>query len=156
MFLAMGAIVLMLVVACSPKTVSTTTSTTVKDSTYTKEVARKDTVTDPADSVFVYKYIECDQATNKPKPFTEKVKSGKLSAEVSVDNKGQLKVKCKEDSLQHIIQLMDKEIFNKHIEIEKIKSVAIEYKVPKFYKWCLYWFIFSIMGAAVYLYLKLK
>lgn len=117
-------VLLLVVVGCSRKAAPSTT-TEVTDSIHVREVPRFFEVKIPGDTVTVVEYIECDSVTNKPKPFTIKSKSKRASIVVNVDKNGLLTSTGVCDSLQQVIQAMDKEIFR--LRIEKSKKVVPAY-----------------------------
>jgi hypothetical protein len=116
--------------ACSRKTITTTTE--VRDSIVVKETVRYDTVTIPADTVRIEHQIECDPVTLKPVPAVLKKNSGRVSSSVTISSTGVLTVDSKCDSLQHIIRIMDREIFR--LRHEK-KTVYIDKKPSAFKRW---------------------
>jgi hypothetical protein len=79
--------------ACKPTAATIKTSFTEhkKDSTFTKEVVRYDTVEIAGDSIPYEVRIECDEKTNKPKPVKFKAKSGRATVDMSLDSAGLLK-----------------------------------------------------------------
>jgi len=87
------------------------TKTIIRDSTVVREVIRKDTIHIAGDTVRITELIECDSITKKPKPFKAIVKSGRAKATVVIDNRGKLTVEASCDSLQKLIDVMDREIF---------------------------------------------
>lgn len=123
-------VLLLLVVGCRPTQVSSDTSTEVTDSTWTKETPREIEVRIERDTVILEHQIECDSVTNKPKPFTSIIRSGRLTQRVKVDSGGKLEAKSECDSLKKVFQAMDKEIFRlRHEKKETVKTVVkTEYK----------------------------
>lgn len=116
--------------SCSKKLVSTNNS--VKDSTYVREIIKHDTVHVKGDTVSIIQRIECDSITNKPKPIMIKEHVGRARASVQVKANGELKVVASCDSLQLIVNTLDKEVF--HLRHEQ-KDTTIVNHPSKFKIW---------------------
>lgn len=116
--------------SCTKRVISTNSSVT--DSTIIKEVVRFDTLRIKGDTVRITERIECDSITNKPKPFRIRERSGRATALVEVNQAGELTVEAACDSLEKVIQLLDREIFR--LRQEK-KVVTIIETPSKFKQW---------------------
>ena len=122
--------------ACSPRVITNTTS--VRDSIIVKETVRYDTLTIPADTVRIEHQIECDPVTLKPVPTVIKRNSGRVRSSVTISNTGQLTVDSKCDSLQHIIRVLDKELFHYRHERKTETIEVTKYKTrwyDKLFRW---------------------
>ena len=116
--------------ACSKKITSTTSS--VRDSIIIREIVRYDTVRVKADTIRVKQIIECDSVTNKPKPFKIKEHSGRAKATVEVKSNGELTVTASCDSLELVVQTLDREVFR--LRHEQKQSTTIK-QPSKFKIW---------------------
>lgn len=117
-----GLMVLLLTAGCSRKAVtSVTEETEIIDSTYIDFISRDAEVSIPRDSVVIWKFIECDSETNKPKNFKIEKTSKRSKVKVSV-NDGLLVAVSDCDSLKAVISAMDKIIFRLRHETKKIKK----------------------------------
>lgn len=135
--------------ACSKK-ISTTTSS-VRDSTVIREIIKHDTVHVKADTITIKQMIECDSVTNKPKPFKIKEHSGRAKATVEVKTNGELTVIASCDSLELVVQTMDREIFR--LRHEK-KETTILKQPSKFKIWIDYTAYFLSILLILYIVFK--
>ena len=103
-------VLLLVTVGCGRKITSTVTAK-VSDSVHVREVPRFIYVNTPGDTVKIETLIECDSATNKPKPFSIGKKSERAALMLKVNDAGVLTATGISDSLQQVIKAMDKEIF---------------------------------------------
>ena len=127
--------------SCSRKSsVSKTETLTVyRDSIHEKETVRLDTVIIPGDTLQTTFTIECDSATNKPKPAQHNSKSGRQQQNFSVDANGKAISTCIADSLLHVISAKDKEltIYKSQLQ-QKSKETAVLRDVFHIPKWAWY------------------
>jgi len=101
---------LLLFFAC--RTIPPSVSTNTMDSTMVEVRERVDTVYLAGEIVELPPIIiECDSTTNKPKPINIKKAGRNVSASVSLDKKGLLKVRCVEDSLMMVTKKLDSIVF---------------------------------------------
>lgn len=149
-----GMMVLLLVVAgCCRKGMPSTT-TEVSDSVHVKEVTRFIPVSTPGDTVEIERLIECDSATNKPKPFNIKKKSRQAGLVLSVDNAGKLTGTGICDSLHQVVEAKDKEIHR--LRKEKTVTEIPVYVTSDFDIFCRWWFAITAIILIVTIFLKLK
>lgn len=130
-------IALLLVVgllSCSKKIVTTTSSSEILDSTFMTETTQYDTIFVAGDTVILKEWVECDSVTNKPKPFKAKAKSGRASITLEVTDRGTLKVEGVCDSLQRLVETKDREIFRLRKETSN-KSTTITKQPSKLKVW---------------------
>lgn len=130
---------------CSRKTVSTTSITTEKDSTYVKETPRDVEVKIQRDTVTITEYIECDSVTNKPKPISIKKTSTRASIKIDIAPDGQLTATSGCDSLKTIIQALDKEIHRVTQKETKETTVTDKGRVFPWWGWLLVGFLLGII-----------
>lgn len=123
-------VALIAVMGCTKRI--TSTNTVVKDSTIVKETIRLDTIHIKGDTVRIKERIECDSITNKPKPFRMRDRSGRASAVIEVNHAGELTVEAACDSLEKVVQLLDREIFR--LRQEK-KVITVIEQPSKFKQW---------------------
>jgi len=118
--------------SCSNKQIPTSSEkSTTTDSTVTTYKPREIKTFTAEVSVNVVKKIECDPATNKPKPTKISVRNKKLSANATIDDKGELTVDAKCDSLEQVITVMDKEVFRLKQHIREKKTVVPQFKTRR-------------------------
>lgn len=158
--------------SCSPKIIQTT-KTIEKDSVHVDSVKTTRIIKTKGDSVgMAFKlpaakivYSEKDIKppeeelsfpAEDPIVFKKVQKQGRLTESVTISKKGNVIITCKEDSLKEIIE-------SQRVTIQKFKdkttttTEAIQTQfIPKFYKFCLWWFIASVALIGVYAGLKLK
>jgi hypothetical protein len=140
--------------SCSKKL--TTTTTVVKDSIIVKEVPRMVEVFVPGATVTVKEYIECDSLTNKPKPKKIQAQTGKAFTSVEVKADGTLTAIGGCDSLQHLVQVLDKEVFRLRYEKKDSVLTKIEYRTRCIDKFCRWFTGISIASCLLFLGLHLK
>jgi len=140
--------------SCSKKTFTNTSQT--KDSIHIEYKERLVEVPVPGDTVEVEKLIECDSLTNKPKPFTVKMKSGRARINLKVDSKGSLTATGICDSLTRIVKLADKEIFRLREKIEKLEVLKTEYKTRTIDKIARWFMLVALLTGGGLIVLKLK
>ncbi|MFD0997685.1 hypothetical protein ACFQ21_00135 [Ohtaekwangia kribbensis] len=128
-FFAVLMVFLLVAVGCSRKTTSSVTETL--DSTHVKEVPRLLPISVPGAAVIIKNKIECDPATNKPKPFTREKKSGHSTLKEKMDTDGNLTTECRCDSLELKVQVMDREIFRLRQKTVTKTVIVTEYKTRK-------------------------
>lgn len=146
-------IFLITLASCS-KQIITTTKTVEKDSVHVDTVKTKKIVKTKGDSAGIkFNLSEITQPpttsttetlrleppvtfTDDPVVFHKQVKTGHLTETVDITKKGNVKVTCKEDSLQHVID-------NLKITIQKFKTtttttqaIKIEHKPTQFDLFC--------------------
>jgi hypothetical protein len=138
--------------SCSKK-LSTTTSIIVKDSTVVKYSYRDSIILIPKDIVHVDSikvFVTPEGQVNMPK-VKIKSKNAFVQAEIK-NNILTLEGGC--DSLELKIKQLTIENTRLQSTDSHIKeTVQVKY-IPKFYKFCLWWFIGSIVAIAAYLYVK--
>ena len=146
---------LLMLCACS-KQVTTSSTSEVSDSTYVREVPRLVEVFIPGDTVTLTQWIECDSATNKPKPSYAEASEGKAFLKVKVDKTGKLTASGGCDSLKRLVKTMDKEIFRlRHEKKFVTKTVTkIEYRTRWYDKAARVFSILVIIALIIYLKLK--
>lgn len=146
-------VLLLVAVGCSRKATPSVT-TEVTDSTYTKEIPRPFIVRLPGDTVRITRLIECDPVTNKPRPFKAAKKSGRASEQAELKANGELTVTGTCDSLNKVIQTMDKEIYR--LRTEKKKIVQPEYLTRDFDKVCRWYFAITVLLGLGFLFFKIN
>lgn len=137
--------------SCSRKTVSTTSVTTEKDSTYVKEISRDVEVKIERDTVTITEFIECDSVTNKPKPIKIKKSSTRASINIDISSDGKLTATSECDSLNAIIEVKDREIHR--LTQKETKETTITDKTRRF-PWWGFLLIGFLLGVIVMLVLK--
>lgn len=143
----------MLVFGCSKK-IATSTTLEVTDSTYVKEVPRFVEVKVPGDTITLTEYIECDSVTNKPKPAEFKASGSRAYVSAKVKANGELTVTGGCDSLKHVVELMDKEIFRLRHEKKEVVKVVTVFKAA-WYDIAARWVsVLTIIGFFIYLKFK--
>jgi Bacteriophage holin family len=114
------------------------TSTYVRDSTVitTDTIYRSDTMIIPGEQLTAYIQIPCPEAKN----LHIGKKQGRTELSVLSDNRGNMYVSCKADSLQHIVDSIKEVVTKVHKFHEEKKTVTFtktdyitKYRVPK---WC--------------------
>jgi len=120
------AIALILVVGCGRKAMPSTTE--VRDSIVYKEVPRivRDTI--PGETVMVTEWIECDSATNKPKPKKISATSGRAKIDIDISKDGLLMGLGGFDSLIREIEVLEKTIERFRNEKKETIVTKTEYK----------------------------
>ena len=146
--------VLLIVAGCSRKTMTSTSE--VRDSTVIKYVPRLVEVKVPGDTVTIKELIECDELTNKPKPFLRKSKTAKAKVSVAIDKRGMLTATGGCDSLKTVVQTMDKEIFRLRHESKTQTETKIEYKTRTIDKWARTICLIEVIALAGYIFYKLN
>lgn len=146
------------VAGCSSR-VAPTTTTTVKDSIYVKEIVRHDTVSIPGEKIRITRFIHCDSLTHQVKPFEVKEKKNNQSLEIILNPNGELTAICKSDSLIKVIEGKDKEI--NHLRQEKTKeTIPVITHEPYWYdiaaRWIASIVLLLIAGYLIYSYFKFK
>ncbi|MCO5238882.1 MAG: hypothetical protein M9904_02395 [Chitinophagaceae bacterium] len=116
-----------------------------KDSIVEKEeiVYRDTTIAIPGDSVGIRDTIPCPDVD-----YYKEGKIGRTSVKVNI-SKGKIKVDCKSDSLQYVIDSLasihkTKEVF--HSETKGVPIEVVKYKTPS---WC-WWYLFITGGYVLY------
>ena len=144
-------VLLAVVVGCSRKA-TTATTLEVTDSTHIREVSRFVTITEPGDTVFIERHIECDKNTNKPKAFSVENKSRRATLKASVDRNGRLYATAICDSLSKVIEAKDKEIYQlkRHTKTETIYKT--EFKTSSFDRFTNWYFVITIMAVVMYVF----
>lgn len=117
----------------------------VKDSIIEKEVItyRDTTIIIPGDTVQIIDTIPCPGIVYKKKATS---KSGHTTIDVSIDN-GKLKVDCKTDSLQQVIDSLatifkDRQHFKTTTVTYPVPVEIVKYKTPK---WAWYLLAFNVV-----------
>lgn len=149
-----GMMVLLLVVAGCGRKVMPSITTEVSDSILVKEVPRFIPVHIPGDTVEVERLVECDSATNKPKPFAVKKKSTRASLTLSIDAAGRLRSTGVCDSLQKVVEARDLEIYRLRKEKTVIEKPV--YLTSGFDNFCRWWFITTALILTATIFRKLK
>lgn len=174
MKIVLYAILFALLTNCSQKIIQSS-KTIEKDSVHVDSVVTRKIIKTKGDSVgFGFKLSDIgplitsenikDLKTGEVLAFKEEdpiifkktQKNGHLTQSVTISKSGNVKLSCKEDSLQEVInnQRITIKNFKSKVTIET-KTIEVEY-IPKFYKFCLWWFIGTVALAGVYIGLKLK
>lgn len=122
----------------------------VTDSTVVTETPRADTFYLPGDTTLLEVMIECDSATNKPKPAKGSAKGQRSGVIYRVDSSGLLAVTAYADSLQEVIEAKDRLI--DRYRKEKQVIVQPEYRT-RWYDIASRWIA---AAALVYFAIKLK
>lgn len=149
-----GMMVLLSVVAGCGRKVVPSTTTEVSDSVLVREVPRFIPVPIPGDTVEVERLVECDSATNKPKPFTVTKKATRASLKVSIDTAGRLSSTGICDSMQKVVEAKDREIYR--LRQEKTVTEKPIYLNSDFDNFCRWWFAATALILIVTIFLKLK
>lgn len=138
--------------SCSKK-LSTTTTTVIKDSTVVKYTYKDSIILIPKDIVHVDSikvFVTDSGKVNMPK-VRIKSKNAFVQAEIK-NNILTLEGGC--DSLElKIKQLTIENTRLQSTDSKTVEVVQVKY-IPKFYKFCLWWFIGTVLCLAIYLYLK--
>lgn len=134
---------------CSRKTVSTTSVTTVKDSTYVKEVPREVEIIIERDTVTVTEYIECDSVTNKPKPMKIKKSSTRASIDINISADGKLIATSECDSLNALIEVRDREIHRLTQKETKETTTTVKGRIIPWWGWMLFGFLLGIIAMLI-------
>jgi len=156
-----GFALLLVVSGCSRKVTSTATDSTtdVLDSTHVELKPRSEKLIFPGKSAIALKQIHVD-STGKILPIHIKAKNENAFVDVTVDEDGIVTAKGGCDSLEMVVQLMDKEIFRlKRSQLKITKTVTItitKYKTHGFDIFCRCFFFFVLLGAVLFAYLKFK
>jgi hypothetical protein len=129
----------------SRKTVSTTTVTTEKDSTYVREIPRNMEVKIERDTVTITEYIECDSVTNKPKPMKIEKHSTRASIDINIDQDGKITATSECDSLNAIIEVKDREIYRLTLKETKETTVTEKGRVFPWWGWLLVGFLLGVI-----------
>lgn len=132
--------------ACSKKL--TTTTSSVKDSTFVREIIKHDTVRVKGDTITIKQMIECDSVTHQPKPFKIKEHSGRAKATIEVKPSGELTLVASCDSLELVVQTLDREIFRLRHEQ---KETTIVKQPSKFKIWIDYTAYFLAIIFIIYI-----
>jgi adenine specific DNA methylase Mod len=149
-------VLLMVAVGCGPRIMPSVT-TEVKDSVWTKEIVRIDTVHIPGDTIILRTVIECDPVTNKPKPAKVRVKSDRGAVDLDINNKGEIVAKGITFDLWKQIELRDKEIHRLRSEKRKETHVVTKYKtrqIDVFCRWITAILFLLLIGYAALKYFK--
>lgn len=101
-----------------------TTSTLVKDSTYTTLTEKLVPVLIPADSLQISFQVECDPKTNLPRPASTSKKSVRAQSSVTIDSIGRLQANCLCDKEKAMVKVLEKEVNRLRAE----NKASIEYK----------------------------
>jgi len=108
-------------------------ATNTFDSTMVEVRERVDTLWMDGEILEIPVYIECDSTTNKPKPMSIKKAGKNVSASASLDKKGLLKIRCKEDSLMMVTRKLDSIVFRLRHQDKTITLPPVVTHTP-------YWF----------------
>lgn len=149
-------IIITIASSCAPRII--TNITDVRDSIVVKETIRYDTVTIPGDTVRIEHQIECDPVTLQPVPSVLKKNTGRVSASVTISNTGQLTVDATCDSLEHVIAILDKELFRFKSENNTKTIEVIQYKTrwyDKIFRWMALGLVLVIIWSFRHTILKL-
>ena len=114
--------------ACARKPLQNTSDATRTDSLVSRLVERLDTVYLPGDSVTFIEYLDCDTATNKPKPVIIEGRSNQARVSVAIGTGGQAKITCLCDSLREVVKVYDKELFRLRHESKVTVKTVVEYR----------------------------
>lgn len=168
-------LLLFCVSACAPKVIQSTTTTVEKDSVAVtqKEISKKIVV--PGDSTTISfnvnsftgqttaDAIKKDSAfkeVRKPREtviYYKQVKKGRLTETITIDNHGNVKADCKEDSLKEAISYLQNELTHyKTIKTESKKEVPVPRKLNGFEKFCIGFTIITLFIGLIFLGIKLK
>lgn len=130
----------------------------VKDSVYIKHdtltVLRLDTIPIPGDTAYLEIKSPCDSLGNL-KEINQISKSGKASIQVKTEGNNLL-IQGNCDSLEKVITIKDTYIKDLEHRTSSTDTIKREKFIPKFYKYCLYWSIFTIVIGVLYLIIKIK
>lgn len=152
MMILLVLLLVLLLSSCSPKVITTTSE--VKDSVRVEYVPREVLVQLPGDTVQVVQWIECDSTTNKPKPFTVKAKSSRSKLNLKVNSSGELTATASCDSLQQIVNVLDKEVFRLRHESSKNVEVVTQYKTRRIDIICRWYAGLSVLMLILFVVLK--
>ena len=160
--LALAAVAFLLaIVACfgSCKTVAPCVPETItRDSVFVERtIERRDTTYMVApDSAAIRMLVECDSNNNAILAMLESELGKRINASAKSTNKGGallVDVECREDSLRVLVEQLSEtiRIMSAHKEVQVVK----EKYIPRFAKFCYWWFGVSafllIAGAAIWL-----
>lgn len=149
-------VLLLVASGCARKGITTSATTEVTDSVHVREVTRLVEVKIPGDTVTLDHYIECDSATNKPKPFKVQSKSKRARIAFSVDKTGKLEGIGICDSLNQVIKAKDTEIFKLRSELKTKATVKIEYRTRGFDKFARWYLIINIVLLIGFIFYRLN
>ena len=117
--------------ACARKPLQNTSEAIRTDSLVSRLVERLDTVYLPGDSVTFIEYLDCDTATNKPKPVVIEGRSNQARVSVAIGTGGRAKITCLCDSLREVVKIYDKELFRLRHESKATVKTVVEYRTRK-------------------------
>ena len=144
--------------SCSPKVLTNTVEVIRTE----REIVRDTTIVTQADSAAIHALFECDSTNQVVLRQLETLQGERIKPTVIIkhtDQGADVQFDCKEDSLQHEIEIRDKIIEEKSKEKEQ---VAVPY-VPDYYKrtstgfWVLLVILIIIVGFKAYkIYVKIQ
>ena len=125
-------VLLWFLTGCSRKGLPTSTDkSSVTDSSFTKYTPREIERFTPEVTVSIIKKIECDPATNKPRPTKVSTQNKQLKASAQITADGDLIVDAQCDSLRDVITVLDKEVFRLRNDRRIIHETKVAYKTRR-------------------------
>ena len=121
------------------------------EDTETKIIERLVEVLVPGEKTTETVYVECDSATNKPKPFSSEQSNGRSSSKTQMDSNGKLTTECDCADYKAQIKVKDTEIRKlKQSHTQEQKTIVVtEYKT-RWYDIACRWIALAVIGFLIY------